>query len=198
MATGKNLSFSLRDRGRSLTTVRKPFLYAIRMPGNRQYWRVELSESLEGPRRQVAFKRKAKAEEFLGACKRELRKTRPRRVSFLTSPHRLMDALEATRMLEAVPGPWQNALRRAASLYRLCAEEKETKVTRGYSEPESRQLELPPTLFRAVCRLAAAKGVDAGDLMAQLAWEYVRQESEKVVEKHTYPDEGKIPLRCLL
>ena len=159
-------------------------------------WRVSVPDGPTGYRH-VTFKHKSKAIIFHRACKRELRKAgRVKAVDFLTSAHKLLDALEALKTLRDESGPWQNRLRRAAALYKLCCEEQEKKVARGYSEPLSRGIELQPALFRAVCRLARQKGVDLNDLVAGLMWRFVKEESEKQVKE--YPNEEKIPLRCVL
>jgi hypothetical protein len=123
-------------------------------------------------------------------------------VIFLTSPHRLLDALEALKLLEKTDGPWWNKLRRAAALYVLCCEEERARTPekpdegrvgkrpKPYSPPRDRQIEINPGLFRGLDRIAREKGVDLGDLVAGLAWEFVRGESEKLAKRHEYPREG--------
>ena len=69
---------------------------------------------------------------------------------------------------------------------------------KAYVEPVRRGLEIGPELYRGLTRVARAKNVDVNDLVSQLVWEYLRQESEKEVAKHEYPNEDRIPLRCLL
>jgi hypothetical protein len=175
--------------------VARLLFYPVKNTAQCLLWRVSVPKGSIG-HWHVSFKRKAKAEEYHRACKRELRRTK--KVSFLTSSHKLFDAIEALRLLEAVSGPWQNKLRRAAALYLLCCEEQEKKIAQGYSEPLSRGIELQPGLFRALTRLARERNVHPNDLVAGLTWKFVKEESEKVVKRHEYPNEEKIPLRMLL
>lgn len=72
-------------------------------------------------RKNVHFKHKKTAEVFYRECRRELKKSgRDKAVDFLTSGHKLNDALEALRLLrDKDRGPWQNRLRRAAMLLAL-------------------------------------------------------------------------------
>ena len=143
-------------------------------------------------RERVNFTRKAEAEKFLKAAKKEFRRTK--KVSFLTSSRRLFDAIGALQLLEGIGGTWP--LRRAANLYRLMHETHEKRVAKPFTEPESRVLELQPSLFKAVRRLALEKGVDMGDLVAGIVWQFVKAESEKKIP--VVKNEGKIPLRFLL
>jgi hypothetical protein len=100
-------------------------------------WRVDVPAGPIG-RRRVNFRSKKKAELFLRAAKRELKKVR--KVSFLTSPHRLLDALEALKLLEKTDGPWWNKLRRAAALYVLCCEEERARTPEKPEEGRVRQM----------------------------------------------------------
>jgi hypothetical protein len=176
--------------------VARLLLYPAKITSWGLAWRVSVPDGLTGYRH-VTFKHKSKAIIFHRACKRELRKAgRVKAVDFLTSAHKLLDALEGLKTLRDESGPWQNRLRRAAALYKLCCDEQETKVARGYSEPLSRGIELQPALFRAVCRLAGQKGVDLNDLVAGLMWRFVKEESEKQVKE--YPNEDRVRLRNVL
>jgi hypothetical protein len=167
-------------------------LYPVKYDRNRLYWRVVIPAGPTGVRK-ATFKAKARAERFFRACQRELRRTR--RVSFLTNAHRHFDALEALRMLDSDRGPWQNRLRRAAALYALCEGQLE-KEPANFTEPKSRGLELPPNLCRGLEKLAREKDASLEDLVVSLLWQYLRAESEKEIK--VYPNEEKIPLRCLL
>jgi hypothetical protein len=178
-------------------------------------WRVDVPKGPVG-RVRANFRTKEKAELFLKACKKELKRTK--KVSFLTSSHRLFDAIEASRLLEAVGGPWQNKLRRAAALYALCCEEEQARtgeMTRSgtpekshdgraakrpkpYSPPQSRGIEIHPGLFKALDRIAREKGVDLNDIVAGLVWKFVQEESEKLAKRHEYPNEEKVRLRDVL
>ena len=89
----------------------------------------------------------------------------------------------------------RSKLRRAAALMLLC-EEAGKKDIRGYSGPSDRVLDLSPGSFKAVCRIAVAKGVDVNDLVATLCWQFVRDESEKEVAKHTYRTREKSLYGC--
>jgi hypothetical protein len=161
-------------------------------------WRVDVPAGPIG-RRRVSFRSKKKAELFLRAAKRELKKVR--KVSFLTCPHRLLDGLEALKLLEKTDGPWWNKLRRAATLYALCCEDHEKRNGAGaktYQAQQSRGIELDPWIFRGLDRIAREKGVDLGDLVAGLVWNFVRGESENLAKRHEYPREEKIRLRDVL
>jgi hypothetical protein len=167
--------------------------YSIRITGDRLYWRVAIPGGPIGYRH-ISFKRKAKAQAFYRACKKEL--ARVKKIDFLISSHKLIDAIEALRALEGVDkGPWQNRLRRSAALYALCEGEAE-KEPEDFIEPTSRCLELPPQLYRGLARLAREKNASSEDLVVSLLWQYLREESEKKIR--VYKNEEKIPLRCLL
>jgi hypothetical protein len=173
--------------------VARLHFYSVVIPHGGLYWRITLPLGPVG-RRCVDFKSKKRAQAFYQAAKKELKRTK--RIDFLTSGHKLIDAIEALRALEGVDkGPWQNRLRRAAALYALCEGEL-SKEAGGFSEPSSRAVELPSGLYRGLVGLARTKGCDLSDLVVSLLWQYLRGESEKRIK--TYPNEEKIPLRCLL
>jgi hypothetical protein len=180
----------------NLVFVRRLKLSPVRYPENRHLWRVEVPAGPLG-RRYSTFARKSDAEKFFQAAKRELKRTKT--VSFLESPHKLFDAIEALRMLEGISG--RSKLRRAASLLALCCEDHEKRNgdrAKPYHPPSSRQIELHPGIFRGLDRIAREKGVDLNDLVAGLAWEFVRAESEKRAARHEYPREEKVRLRDVL
>jgi hypothetical protein len=178
--------------------VRRLKLSPVRYPENRHLWRVEIPAGPLG-RRYSTFARKSDAEKFFKAAKRELKRTKT--VSFLTSPHKLFDAIEALRMLEGISGRCK--LRRAAALYALCCEEHEKRTgdrakAKPYSAPQSRGIEIHPGLFRGLDRLARERGVDLNDIVAGLVWKFVQEESEKRAARHEYPGEEKVRLRDVL
>ena len=168
-------------------------LYRVRVKERHLMWRVLVPQGPVG-RRPVHFPTKERALKYLSACKKEL--ARVKKIDFLTSGHRLIDAIEALRALEGIDnGPWQNRLRRAAALYALC-EGEAGKEPEGFTEPTSRGLELPPNLYRGLEKLARGAGASLEDLVVSKLWQYLREESEKKIR--IYKNEEKIPLRCLL
>ena len=167
--------------------------YAVKYDHDRLYWRVAIPGGPVGYR-YISFKHKAKALAFHRAAKKEL--ARVKKIDFLTSGHKLIDAIEALRALEGVDRrPWQNRLRRAAALYALCEGQLE-KQPANFTEPKSRGLELPPNLYRGLEKLARGAGASLEDLVVSKLWQYLREESEKKIR--VYKNEEKIPLRCLL
>jgi hypothetical protein len=167
-------------------------LYPVKLDRNRLYWRVVIPTGPMGVRK-VTLKGKAKALALQRAAQRELRRTK--KIDFLTCPRLLLDALEGLRMMEVAGVPGRYKMRRAAALLILCQEEI-AKDPEGFTTPLTRSIELPPQLYRGLERLSREKGCDLNDLVVSLLWQYLGAESEKKIK--TYPNEEKIPLRCLL
>jgi hypothetical protein len=133
-------------------------------------------------RKNVHFKSKKVAQKFYRACQRELKKSgRVKAVDFLTSGHKLHDALCALRILrDKDTGPWQNRLRRSASLL-VMLEENIAREPGSFVEPRDRAIELSPALHRLVVALARRKGADVNDLVAAYLSRALRQENEALV-----------------
>jgi hypothetical protein len=158
--------------------VGKLLFYRFKPDAERVLWRIAIPEEPSGYRR-VSFRRKADAARFYRARRRELKASgRDKAVDFLTSGHKLADALGALRLLrDKDRGPWQNRLRRSASLLAML-EENIARTPGPFVEPASRALELPPDLYRLVVAFARKRGVNVNNLVAGLLSEWVKKENE--------------------
>jgi hypothetical protein len=158
--------------------VTRLLFFPVTSPGPARRWRVSVPDGA-GDYRHVTFKRKALAEAFHRACKRELAKCK--RVDFLTNPRKLLDALEAFRILDRGGVRGFSRLRRAAALMVECEGASSRASSSGFEEPASRGVELPPALYRVLRGLAHGKDCSLEDLVTGVLWQYARGESERRV-----------------